>query len=182
MSTTPLDLDAPATAQLCGLIGTEAKAVRVPSRPEKGTKQNDCFDLVAKRVQREGGEPITGWALWIWPNVLAEAEYHQIWRSPGGDLVDLNPRPAIAVSSITFVADLSRPYKGRQRDNFRLALSTKPGIHAFIAMCERQFQIMNTGDLADQHGEVHLPPDLHREWLFLEDQKLRMVPRFLSQP
>lgn len=182
MSTAPLDLDAPATAQLCGLIGSDAKAVRVPSRPEKGAKQNDCFELVAKRVQRGGGEPVTGWALWIWPNVLAEAEYHQVWKSPDGELVDLNPRPAIAVSSITFVADPSRPYKGRQRDNFRLALSTKPGVHAFIAMCQRQFQIMNTGDLANQLGRVQLPPDLRREWLFLEDQKMRMAALFLSQP
>lgn len=67
-------------------------------------------------------------------------------------------------SSITFVADPTRQYEGRQVDNVRKPLTKDPKVRQFIYLMKRRFEILNTGTLADQHGEIELPLRLRKEY------------------
>jgi len=53
---------------------------------------DDCFPIVAEQVAAEGGQQVFGWALWELPGVFIEAEFHSVWQSPAGELVDIVPR------------------------------------------------------------------------------------------
>ncbi|WP_146198754.1 hypothetical protein [Pararcticibacter amylolyticus] len=59
--------------------------------PEGGTTRNECFDNVAAKIFRDGGKMIVRWQLWQHPFML-EAEYHAVWRSPDGSIVDITPK------------------------------------------------------------------------------------------
>jgi len=43
-------------------------------------------------VEEQGGAVQHGWALWEWPRVMVEAEFHAVWRSPDGSRLDVTPR------------------------------------------------------------------------------------------
>ena len=34
---------------------------------------------------------IHGWAIWEHPNIMLEAEFHGIWKSPNGHFLDVTP-------------------------------------------------------------------------------------------
>ena len=122
----------------------------------------ECFAIVPKHVAAHGGCQLMGWAIWEWPGVLIEAEFHAVWQRNDGRILDLTPRPIFA-DPVTFLPDPAREYKGRQVDNVRLALSKDRDVTRFIFLAHRRFEIMNRGDLADQHGLIALPKKAQRE-------------------
>lgn len=65
--------------------------------------------------------------------------------------------------SITFVADPTRQYEGRQVDNVRKPLKNDPLVKQFIYQAQRHFQLMNSGDLAHQHGAISVPAHLFKD-------------------
>lgn len=121
--------------------------------------RHECLIIVPKHVAAHGGEQVLGWAIWEWPRVFIEAEFHCVWRSPHGELVDLSPR-AIDVENITFLPDPERKYRGRQIDNIRKPLRDGLLVRRFIAAAEARFRAMNEGDLADYHGPVAMTPKM----------------------
>lgn len=116
--------------------------------PEDGTAPNECFDNVAAKILRDGGERIVGWQLWQHPFML-EAEYHAVWRSPEGSIVDITPKN-IRTDHILFVEDRNRPYEGRQLDNLRQNTTANQLIDDFIALAETKFYLLNYGERAFQ--------------------------------
>lgn len=50
-----------------------------------------CHLNVAHRVKHHGGQRVFGWMIWTGP-MFTEGEFHSVWRSPSGDLVDVTPR------------------------------------------------------------------------------------------
>jgi len=52
----------------------------------------NCHTNVLHRVREHGGERLNGWMIWEAPGLFAEGEFHCVWRSPDGDLVDVTPR------------------------------------------------------------------------------------------
>jgi hypothetical protein len=50
-----------------------------------------CHLNVAHRVKRHGGERVFGWMIWTGP-MFTEGEFHSVWRSPDGELMDITPR------------------------------------------------------------------------------------------
>jgi len=151
-------------------------ALQIPSNPFTGAVENDCFLNVQKQIERAGGEQVIGWALWEYPGVFAEAEFHAVWRDPEtGGLLDLNPRP-YPWSVISFLPDPTRSYEGRQVDNVRKALNDNPLIEQYIHKAQQLFRLMNTGELAHQHGQIAISPSLHREMVGvgMEMERLRL--------
>lgn len=49
---------------------------------------------------------MTGWIIWEDPGLLVEAEFHVVWADPGGNLVDVTPKPD-GEQRILFVRDSS---------------------------------------------------------------------------
>jgi len=89
------------------------------------------------------------------------AEFHAVWQSPEGDLVDIVPRVR-PFTEITFVPDANRRYENRQVDNVRKQLVIDNDVKRFLFLNQRRFAILNAGKRALQH-EVMLSKTEMRE-------------------
>ena len=113
---------------------------------ERFARQNECFATVAEKVRRDGGERVLGWHLWK-GKLIAEAEFHAVWKSPYGQLVDVVPRP-LFISSILFLPDEMAAYTGASVDNLRINLSGNPVVDDFIRAHEYKFALLNVDQRA----------------------------------
>jgi len=139
--------------EFCGEISPDIE----PNYLEVSSSQQDilldCFMNVEKRVTEVGGSIQYGWRIWEWSNTLIEAEFHAVWLTPEGRLVDNTPAPK-DFRRILFLPDSSRTYEGRQIDNIRKALYKHPLVDEFIRLWEEQFEIYNRGERAYMHGKM----------------------------
>ena len=169
------------TKQLVSLAARVAPGqtpLYVPVHPEAGAQVNECFPNVEAKVQRDGGAIVHGWQLWEWPNVLIEGEFHAVWRSPGGDLIDITPK-ADGEGRILFVPDERRTFRGVSIDNVRMALRNDLLIHHFIKISEHIVKVMNRGDRAQQFGYVSVPADEIEPLLMFQSLTGEMLRRGL---
>lgn len=168
--------------QFCSEVVPGAAGERVACDPEWSAADLDCFVTVQQRVASAGGACVLGWAIWEWPRVLIEAEFHAVWRSPTGALVDIAMRPFDA-DAITFVVDPQATYDGKQRDNVRRALHKDPVVRRFIHLQERRFRLFNAGPLAALYGvefDRALTPRQRREIEQVERDGRRLYRRLLK--
>lgn len=127
----------------------------VPLRPLRNKPINECFRIVPEHVANSGGKQVNGWAIWEWPKVMIEAEFHCVWESPEGSLVDIAPKP-FPLDKIVFLPDSHKQYRGRQVNNIRKALTRDKNIYRFIELANLIYVELNKGDLADYHWPVTL--------------------------
>ena len=120
----------------------------IPLKPISDVPVNECFSIVPKHVLANGGRVVTGWAIWEWPAVIIEAEFHMVWETPDKVLIDVTPKPK-DFSYITFLPDSKKQYRGRQVDNIRKPLSRSLLIKRYIETAHNIFIEMNNGDLAN---------------------------------
>lgn len=87
---------------------------------------------------------------------MIEAEFHCVWESPDKEIIDLTPKSETfgSVSSILFVPDPEKKYRGHQVNNIRKPLNFDREILQFIEFANRRFKHMNKGSLADYHGPI----------------------------
>ena len=114
-------------------VTTEPVFVAVDS-PTIG-KLGDCFADVERKVKSDGGSVQHGWTVWESPGTLIEGEFHAVWRSPDGTLLDVTPK-ADGERRILFIPDPNRTFQNENIDNVRLALSDDPAVNRMIAMNE----------------------------------------------
>lgn len=79
-----------------------------------------CSDGVRLKVAADGGVPVYGWTIWEWPPGLVTAEFHCVWRSPAGELMDITPKPhretrIIFVEDKTYQSDFNFDLRPRNR-------------------------------------------------------------------
>jgi hypothetical protein len=67
-----------------------------------------CSDGVLEKVKSDGGGIRFGWTIWEWPRIFFNAEFHAVWISPIGELIDITPKPQ-REAQIVFVPDDSYP-------------------------------------------------------------------------
>src|SRR5690349_8251863 len=67
--------------------------VSVPVVPDECGLYGFCVDGVREKVNRNGGGIVFGWIIWEWPGVMLESEFHSVWRTPAGELLDITPKP-----------------------------------------------------------------------------------------
>ncbi|WP_237051002.1 SEC-C domain-containing protein [Lysobacter capsici] len=125
-------------------------------KPDPEAFVNECFPNVEAKIVRAGGSMLCGWQLWEWPHVLVEAEFHAVWLSPDGGMVDITPKPH-GETRILFVPDERRRYDGRVVDNVRMSLRDDQLIRHFIRVSEAIVRVMNRGERASQYGHVSVP-------------------------
>ena len=130
--------------RLCRRIGSiePPEFVRVAARSD--SEMDDCFMDVQKQVDEFGGEIQHGWTIWIWPGIFAEGEFHAVWRSPQGELVDVS-RKKHRESAIMFAADHHRIFRERRVPNVRMAISNDPMVKQLFSLHDRYQKIV--GDL-----------------------------------
>lgn len=119
---------------------------------EPECKELDCFINVEKKVSKDGGKAVYGWAIWE-HKYFIEAEFHAVWENDEEDLFDITPKSNNGVR-ILFVPDDRIQYNGRQIKNVRLNTSKKPLVNNLITICDAYFKITSSGKLAYEHGDI----------------------------
>jgi hypothetical protein len=145
----------PAIVSLAQAIAPGSAPGFVRCEPTVGLPRNECFGIVRRRVQEAGGSAVIGWTIWEWPTILIEAEFHAVWQSTEGELVDLAPHDP-PETRVLFLPDPNRTYQGRQVDNVRRPLQQRPEIVELIRIHGALFELMNKGDRAAMHGAITL--------------------------
>jgi hypothetical protein len=67
---------------------------------------------------------------------MIEGEFHSVWLSPEGDLIDVTPHDG--ETEIVFVRDKVRRYKGKDIRNTRRALRSDPRTMALMQVASEQ--------------------------------------------
>lgn len=171
-------LDDNVTLDFCQTVVPGSSPISVPLRAKPGSPLIECFAIVPEHIATHGGEQLNGWAIWHAEGLYIEAEFHAIWRSPTGEVIDLTPRP-VPMDSITFLADPSREYRGRQVDNIRQPLTNDRDVIRFLHLAGLKFKMLNHGELAQQQAidTATLPPRMLREWIKLEKEMKQLELR-----
>jgi len=159
------------------MIGCADAPVIIQMDLSENYPKNECFDNVTANVKIHGGERIDGWQFWQHDYML-EAEYHAVWQSPEGNLVDITPKNS-AFEHILFISDPSRPYHGAQLDNFRLNTTPNQLVDDFIALAEARFHIYSGGEKATQKL-LNLTPDEQDHLKYINGMMIG-VDRLLSK-
>jgi hypothetical protein len=121
----------------------------VRSRPDPGSSLNDCFPIVDAKVKAEGGQRVLGWQIWQ-TQLLVEAEFHAVWASTTGELLDITPKPC-PLSEILFLSDPKAVYEGKQVNNVRMNITGNSLVDDLIAVYDAVFRIENRGERAFQY-------------------------------
>ena len=148
--------------EFCATVVPDVSPCLVKCHPLNDKPTNECFSLIPEYVATNGGSQVIGWAIWEFSGVFIEAEFHAVWCSPTGKLVDIVPRVK-SFKEILFLPDSSRKYEHRQVDNIRKQLVEDNDVKRFLFLFHRQFQILNAGERAYQRGVISLPKATARE-------------------
>ena len=71
---TPAEISRP-LAELCSELVPGTTPFYIDVFPLNGAPANECFPLVRRQVEAEGGELVIGWSLWELPSLFVEAEF-----------------------------------------------------------------------------------------------------------
>jgi len=165
-------------AKLCAGLAPGVEPTYVVVRPIEGAPANECFPLVDAAILRHGGTPLLGWSLWELPGVFMEAEFHAVWSTPAGDLIDVAPKNR-PVRRILFLPGKDLVYSGRQVNNVRHALSSDPCVTEYFATFDAEYGLLNRGVRADQHGEIELTDSEADALYAIRTRRATFVPQVL---
>ncbi|MEY4269496.1 MAG: hypothetical protein RLZZ58_712, partial [Pseudomonadota bacterium] len=101
--------------------------IYVASIPDPDSRPSWCFANVAKRVARDGGTILHGWAIWQVAGLYIEAEHHAVWQADDGALTDISPQFA-APSTILFLPDPDTHYDTHRPRANRLFADAATGV------------------------------------------------------
>ncbi|MEC5129022.1 hypothetical protein VSU19_19835 [Verrucomicrobiales bacterium BCK34] len=87
----PLDISK-RLRDICEEVSPENYPIYMGIEPLPEFPPDNCYFNVAEMVEREGGDSVFGWAIYEWPRVWHEFQFHAIWRDNEGDLHDVTPR------------------------------------------------------------------------------------------
>lgn len=152
---TPVDVQSSAIELIRTHLKTSHVPVYVDSAPLPDAKTDDCFPTVGEYVRINGGSRILGWSIWELPGVYIEAEFHAVWKSDSGQLLDITPKKE-ATRRILFLQDDSTPYEGHQVNSLRVPIKRHEAVIAFLQVCEKEFEFSNEGERKGMHGAIAL--------------------------
>ena len=155
-TTTPPEITRAVRRLIETVAAPAGEAVYLMVQAEPDAVVNECFPNVEAKIARAGGHMLCGWQLWEWPHILVEAEFHAVWVSPEGEMVDITPKPH-GETRILFVPDKRRRYEGVAIDNVRMPLRDDQLIRHFIRASEAIVRVMNRGERVSQFGHVSVP-------------------------
>lgn len=172
----PPKLIKPDVVKFCRRVVRDSNPYYIAVKPDVGGEPLDCFSIVEEKIHSEGGEAIIGWAIWEWPKVIIEAEFHCVWKSAKGEVIDITPRDP-PIKRILFVEDPRRKYEGTQVDNIRHPLKRDRDILRMIELGDLLFEVLNRGELKHMHGTVAV--DIAHE--AYEEERRMIVQKLMSK-
>jgi hypothetical protein len=164
---------------LCKEIVSDPQPRFLKVAPVPEADSNECFPAVARQIEIAGGAVCYGWRIWELPRVFIEAEFHAVWRNPEGELCDITPAPQ-GISRILFLPDAGRVYEGRQVRNVRRPITAHPEIKEFFQACDDEFELMNRGTRANEHGAITLEDAEAEDLYTIEMRKTEAITKILQ--
>lgn len=129
-------------SDFCSDVSFQQKPFYVSVEPKPYCKMDCCFENVGRVVKECGGEIVYGWQIWLWEGVLIEAEFHAVWRTEGGEYVDITPKD-LDYANILFLPDARMLYDGSRVDNIRKNLSNLKLVDMYIEIAKSIFLVKN---------------------------------------
>ncbi len=80
-----------ATISFCKSFAPESEPQYVPNRPEAFADTHKCAYNVLEKVRRDGGQLVLGWEIGLVPQLWVSGDFHVVWKSPKGELIDITP-------------------------------------------------------------------------------------------
>lgn len=108
---------------------------------------------------------------------MIEAEFHCVWESPEGELIDITPK-MFEAENIIFLPDSTKSYTGRQVDNIRKSISSDVNVTKFIRLAQEYYRYINHGDLADYHGEIEIKEDFIDQYNLMVELERNLIRKF----
>lgn len=97
--------------------------VSLTIQPIKGSIFHRCFENVEKKIEEAKGSMQLGWVIWTHEDIfMIEAEFHAVWKSPEGHLIDVTPQKD-GEKVVKFLVDPEIVRRSHRIDNVRRALS-----------------------------------------------------------
>jgi hypothetical protein len=139
--------------RLAKKLGCEDDPLFINVITEPYAISRECFASVEEKIRRSQGSLQLGWQIWEMPGVFIEAEFHAVWRSPDGILIDIKPKTE-KVKKILFIPDTKAKYDGACVNNVRINISNSRLVDDFIRTCVAIDNIKNGGNRAYQRELV----------------------------
>jgi hypothetical protein len=128
--------------ELIRLLDIKALPFYVEIKPELDAINGSCFINVKDKIAEYGGEEVLGWQF-IEYTYMIEAEFHSIWRTPEGQLLDITPPSYPVANQILFIIDLNKKYLGVPTDNARINTTSNKLVDDIIEIEKVKFEIQN---------------------------------------
>jgi hypothetical protein len=138
----------------------------------------DCVSNVRRHIAAGGGNAVLGWSIWEWHGVMIEGEFHMVWGDPNGALHDVTPKPT-PMARILFLPDQKVQYDEQQINNVRRPLIEDERLAEFIGVADKEYEIMNRGERANQHGAIEFSREEYMELQRLQLRKALIMERIL---
>jgi hypothetical protein len=137
--TTPAPINE-STELLIKRLPAPGKPVFLDLRAEPFAQIAECYGNVATKIAKDGGDVQHGWCVWVHEGRLIEGEFHAIWVSPQGELVDITPKRD-GEERILFIPDKETVYDNKHIDNVRVALTDDAEVKGLIRDGEKKSQL-----------------------------------------
>lgn len=124
-------------------LNTGFEPKRVSVQIEKNSLPQSCFGNVERKIARDGGSILYGWAVWQ-SSIICEGEFHAVWKAPDGQLIDVTPQEQV-FDEILFIPDGERKYTGQNIDNVRVNITNSTVVDDFILLCETSTKAYSSG-------------------------------------
>lgn len=82
--------------------------VYLPVQKDRNGMYGFCNIGVLEKIKVDGGAIRFGWIIWEYPRAYLTAEFHAVWVSATGELIDITPKPD-GETRIVFAGDTSYP-------------------------------------------------------------------------
>ncbi|WP_039866314.1 hypothetical protein [Pedobacter sp. BAL39] len=124
---------------LLSRIKAASNPIVINIQPETDAAINGCFYNVQRKIVKDGGRAVYGWA--IRPlKYMIEAERHAVWQAPDNTYLDITPTIQ-PVSQTLFVIDNGFIYDGQVLDNVRVNISENKVVDDWIFVCEAIYKL-----------------------------------------
>lgn len=125
--------------KLCRQLDPTQVPVYVPVSPWGSSMMDRCFFNLPEKIGVDGGSIQHGWTIWERPGLLIEGEFHAVWVSPEGDLIDITPKKD-GETEILFLPDGKRIWTGELIDNVRMPLVDNEITRRLIKSSKESFE------------------------------------------
>ena len=128
----------------CYEIGSINEPIWVDVLPEQNAVEGDCFFNVQNLIEEKGGSIQYGWQIWECEGHFIEAEFHAVWKSENGNLVDITPKDR-PTSRILFVPENNKKYDGNDVENIRKSLSSNKLVSYILSLAHEEYKMISAG-------------------------------------